>query len=105
MNNSDILELRKRLKKTDSSVTRITGCYVTGENKKIQTYVDADFAQLEEAEQFKYIELFKKGLSGVLGKNLLNLSFARDKEEEAMQSLLALRASELKDKGKTQLYP
>lgn len=99
MNNSDILELRKRLKKTDSSVTRITGCYVTGENKKIQTYIDTDFADLEEAEQFKYIDLFKKGLSGVLGKNLLNLSFSREKEEESMQSLLALRASELKDKA------
>lgn len=98
MNNSDILELRKRLKKTDSSVTRITGCYVTGENKKIQTYIDTDFSQLEEAEQFKYIDIFKKGLSGVLGKNLLSLSFNREKEAQGMQSLLSLRASELKDK-------
>jgi len=100
MNNSDILELRKRFKKTDSSITKITGCYVTGEEKRIKTYIDSYFADLEEEEQFKYIEIFKKGLSGVLGKNLFTLEFTKEEKESgsAQASLLALRNSELKNK-------
>ena len=39
MNNTDILELKKRYKK-DNSITRIQGCYVLGMEKKIQTLRD-----------------------------------------------------------------
>ena len=98
MNNTDILELKKRYKK-DNSITRIQGCYVLGMEKKIQTTIDSWFSDLDESEQFKYLELVKKGFSGVLGKNLQTLEFNREPEEEnspKMMSLLALRNSELK---------
>lgn len=99
MNNSDVLEIRKRFKKEKTTIGRITGCYVTGADKKIQTYIDSDFVDLEEAEQFKYIEIIKKGLSGVLNKNLLSLSFKKEAQENGgqQQSLLALKNSELKN--------
>lgn len=99
MNNSDILEIRKRFKKEKTTIGRITGCYVTGEDKKIQTYIDTDFVDLEEAEQFKYIEIIKKGLSGVLNKNLLCLNFKNEAEAPGGQqhSLLALKDSGLKN--------
>ena len=101
MNNTDILELKKRLKK-ENSITRINAAYVIGMEKKIQTTVDCYFSDLEESEQFKYLELIKKGFSGVLGKNLQTLSCVREEGEEnakAMMSLLALRDSELKDEN------
>ncbi len=101
MNNTDIQELKKRLKK-ENSITRINAAYVIGMEKKIQTTVDCYFSDLEESEQFKYLELIKKGFSGVLGKNLQTLSFVREEGEEnakAMMSLLALRDSELKDEN------
>ena len=100
MNNTDILELKKRYKK-DNSITRINGCYVLGMEKKIQTYIDSWFTDLDESEQFKYLELVKKGFSGILGKNLQTLDFYREPGEEnakSMLSLLALRDSELKNK-------
>ncbi len=100
MNNTDILELKKRYKK-DNSITRINGCYVLGMEKKIQTYIDGWFSDLDDSEQFKYLELVKKGFSGVLGKNLQTLDFKREAGEEnakSMMSLLALRDSELKKK-------
>ena len=75
MYNSDVLEIRKRFKKEKTTIGRITGCYVTGADKQIKTYIDTDFVDLEEAEQFKYIEILKKGLSGVLNKNLLKQAF------------------------------
>lgn len=100
MNNSEILELKKRLKKEDNTITKITGCYVIGMDRRIQTYIDTTLDELEETEQFKYIDILKKGLSGVLGKNLLNLSFAGSSEEiaKSQQGLLAIRQSELDNK-------
>lgn len=100
MNNSDVLEIRKRFKKEKTTIGRVTGCYVTGADKKIQTYIDTDFVDLEEAEQFKYIEIIKKGLSGVLNKNLLSLKFKDEAQGAGGQqtSLLALKDSELKSK-------
>ena len=101
MNNTDILELKKRYKK-DNSITRIQGCYVLGMEKKIQTTIDSWFSDLDESEQFKYLELVKKGFSGVLGKNLQTLEFSREPGAEnspKMMSLLALRNSELKDQN------
>ena len=106
MNNSDVLEIRKRFKKEKTTIGRITGCYVTGADKKIQTYIDSDFVDLEEAEQFKYIEIIKKGLSGVLNKNLLSLSFKEEAQENGgqQQSLLALKNSELKNKDMLEAF-
>ena len=100
MNNSDVLEIRKRFKKEKTTISRVTGCYVTGADKKIQTYIDTDFVDLEEAEQFKYIEIIKKGLSGVLNKNLLSLKFKDEAQGAGGQqtSLLALKDSELKSR-------
>ncbi len=100
MNNSDVLEIRKRFKKEKNTIGRITGCYVTGADKEIKTYIDTDFVDLEEAEQFKYIEIIKKGLSGVLNKNLLSLGFSEEAQGAGgqQQSLLALKNSELKNK-------
>ena len=101
MRNTDILELKKRFKK-DNTITRIQGCYVLGTDKKIQTYIDSCFENLDEAEQFRYLELIKKGFSGVLGKNLQSLSFEQEEGRDnpkSMMSLLALRDSELKDKN------
>lgn len=99
MNHSEVLEIRKRFTKTAVSAHRVTGCYVTGDDKQIRTYVDEMFLNLEEEEQFKYMELMKKSLSGTMGKNLLNLSFTNEAELEGgvQRSLIALRDSELKN--------
>lgn len=100
MNNSEVLELRKRFKKTSNTITRISGCYVIGMERRIQTTIDTSFSDLDESEQFKYLDLFKKGLSGVIGKNLMNLPIksAEDGSSKARTELLALKNSELKNK-------
>ena len=85
MNNTDILELKKRFKK-DNTITRIQGCYVLGMEKKIQTTIDSYFSDLDESEQFKYLEIVKKGLSGILGKNLQSLSFEGAREKRRTRS-------------------
>ncbi len=48
---------------------------------------------------FKYFEIFKKTLSGTLGKNLLNMEFPTNQEADGgtQEFLMRLRASRLTD--------
>ncbi len=96
MNNSEILELKKRLKFSDDASFKIEACYIIGSEKKIQSRMNTYLTNLEESDRHKYIEILKKGLSGVLNRNLLNLSFERSMAgEDAQKFLLEIRDSEL----------
>lgn len=98
MTKKEIAELKKLYNKEKSCITRICGCYVGAEKEKITSFREAFYA-LEEEAAFKYYEIFKKTLSGTLGKNLLNLEFPLDAEFEngTQEFLLKLRDSELKE--------
>lgn len=98
MTKKEIAELKKLYHKERSCITRICGCYVGAEKEKITSFREAFYA-LEEEAAFKYFEIFKKTLSGTLGKNLLNLEFPLDAEFESgtQDFLLKLRDSELKE--------
>jgi hypothetical protein len=96
----EITEIRKRFTKEACSLTRICGCYVNNEKEKVTTFAEP-FLALPEEEMFKYFELFRKSMSGTLGKNLMNLEFPLDTEFEGgtQDFLLRLRNSGLKDEA------
>lgn len=98
MINSEILEIRKQFKHENCAITKVSGCYVDGE-KTIKARFTESFLLLPEEETFKYFELFKKTLSGSVGKNLINMEFPTDTEfgGGTQEFLLRLRDSELKD--------
>ncbi len=98
MINSEILEIRKQFKHENCSITKVSGCYVDGE-KTIKTKFTESFLCLPEEETFKYFEIFQKTLSGIIGKNLINMDFPTETEfnEGTQEFLLKLRDSELKD--------
>lgn len=98
MINSEILEIRKQFKHENCSITKVSGCYIDGE-KEVKTKFTETFLCLPEEETFKYFEIFKKTLSGTIGKNLINMEFPTDSEFEGgtQEFLLKLRDSELKD--------
>lgn len=100
MNKKEILEIRRLFTKDNCRVTRICGCYVDGEKEKRLEMKEA-FLSLPEEEMFKYIDIFKKTLSGGIGKNLLNMEFPLDEEmgDGSQKFLLALRDSKLQDDG------
>lgn len=56
------------------------------------------FLSLPEEEMFKYFNIFRKTLSGSIGKNIINMEFPLDQEMEGgtQEFLLKLRDSELK---------
>lgn len=98
MTKKEISELKKLYNKDGGCITRICGCYVGGEKDKITTFKEA-FYSLQEEDTYKYYEIFKKTLSGTLGRNLINLEFPLEQEYEGgtQEFLLRLRNSELKD--------
>lgn len=72
MNKKKIAEIKKRFTKTKCSFTRLCGCYVDADKQKRMTLKEA-FLGLPEEEMFKYIDIFRKTLSGSIGKTLLNM--------------------------------
>lgn len=98
MNRREVSEIKKQFSPSNCNISRICGCYVNGEKDIIATFKDA-FLSLPEEVTFKYFEIFKKTLSGSLGKCLHDIEFplAAEKEGGAQESLLKLRDSALKD--------
>ncbi len=95
---SEVLEIRRQFKEDSTAISRICGCYVDSEKNK-KALFSGSFLTLPEEDMLKYFEIFKKTLSGTLGKNLLNMEFPRDEEfkNEKNDFLMELRKSELKD--------
>ena len=98
MNKKEILEIRKQFTPANCAITRICGCYVDHEKNKKMESKEA-FLSLPEEEAFKYFDIFKKTLSGTVGKNMLNMEFPLDAEMPGgtQEFLLKLRASKLED--------
>ena len=98
MNKKETLEIRKQFTNENCAITRICGCYVDKE-KQIRTELKEAFLSLPEEEAFKYFDIFKKTLSGTVGKNMLNLEFPLEAEMPGgtQEFLLKLRDSRLED--------
>jgi len=99
MNKKEIAEIKKQLSKKNDTFSRITGCYVSADKKKI-TEFSSSFQSLEEEERFKYFDIFKKTLSGGLGKNLAYMDFPDEAEEDrgGQELLYRLVKSRLEEK-------
>ncbi|MBE5851499.1 MAG: DUF4317 domain-containing protein [Lachnospiraceae bacterium] len=98
MTKKDILELKRRLSKTECTITKMCGCYVDANRNKV-VKISETFLNLDDEEFYKYLEIARKCLSGTIGNNLLKLEFPLIEEEAGgkQQFLLGLRASELKN--------
>jgi len=89
---TDLMELKKTIKKDSITVSRIASCYVYGlEKKKIRK--DMSFLNLPEEEFYKYMEILKKLMSCKAGDTLQSISF---KNDECKKVLDTFRSTELK---------
>ena len=93
MNKKEIAEIKKQFTPANCAITRICGCYVDAEKNK-KTKIKEAFLSLPEEETFKYFDIFKKTMSGRLGKNLMNLDFplVQEKEGGTQEFLMRIRA-------------
>ncbi len=98
MNKKEISELKRLFTTERCPVTRLCGCYVDGEKNRKAEIKEA-FPALPEEEMFKYFDIFKKTLSGSIGKTLMDLEFPIEQEKEGgtQEFLLRLRNSRLTD--------
>ena len=74
MNDKEIGEIRCHLRRDRSNITKIYGCFVN-DNREIITEFSQSTGMMPENEGDKYFALFKRVLSGSVGKNLIDLSF------------------------------
>lgn len=81
----EIAEIKKTLRAECNSFTKLCGCYVHGEDRERTTFKTA-FQSLQEEDFFKYLEVFKKTLTGSIGKTLFNIPLS--KEQKELQELL-----------------
>ena len=98
MNDKEIGELRRRMRRDRSNMTAICGCYVNAQ-KEIITQFRSSLGMMPENDAEKYFAYIKRTLSGTIGKNLIDISFKTSQvgNSEEHKLLMALRESRLKD--------
>ena len=74
MNDKEIGEIRRHMRRDRSNMTAIFGCYVN-DNKEIITEFRQSTGMMPENEAEKYFAYIKRTLSGTIGKNLIDISF------------------------------
>ncbi len=98
MNDKEIGEVRRHLRRDRSNMTAIYGCYVN-ENKEIITEFRQSTGMLPENESDKYFALLRRALSGSIGKNLIDITFKTIQVAGSPehQLLMDLRTEKLKE--------
>ena len=105
MNEKEIGEIRRRFRPEKSSITHVRGCYVNA-NREIISQFDQSIAMMSQEEGEKFLALLRRALSGTVGRNLLDITFATRQvvEGEEHKLLMALRSSGLKDEEAVQTF-
>lgn len=98
MNDKEIGEIRRHLRRDRSNITKIYGCFVN-DNKEIITEFGQSTGIMPENEGDKYFALFKRVLSGSVGKNLIDITFKTSQVAGSPEHklLMDLRESKLGD--------
>ena len=74
MNDKEIGEIRRHLRRDRSNITHIFGCYVN-DNKEIIAEFRQSTGIMPENESDKFFALLRRTLSGSIGKNLIDITF------------------------------
>lgn len=98
MNTKEVSEIRRRFRADKSNITYVRGCYVN-EKKEIISELYQSMAMLSQSENEELLSLLKRTLSGTIGRNLVDITFATEQvaSGEEHRLLMALRSSNLND--------
>ena len=105
MNEKEIGEIRRRVRRDRSNMTTIYGCYVNGQNEIVSEFKQST-GIMPENEAEKYFGLMKKVLSGAVGKNLLDIRFKTSQVAGSAEHklLMDLRADITVEENRMALY-
>ena len=97
MNRQDVAEIRRRLNPDKNNIDCIRGCYVDEKGQVISAF-SRSLLTLPQEEAGKYLSLFKRTLSGMPGRNLVEIPFRPDQvmEGEEHRLLTAMNNTALK---------
>lgn len=103
MTKREIAEIKRTLKADKCCIDKVCACYVTPDKEKTTIPVNA-FAALSDEEMEQYLGIFKKSLSGSVGKQLHGLEFPLDAEKDggSQKLLYDLNKSGLSDTDKVE---
>ena len=98
MNEKEIGEIRRRVRRDRSNMTAIYGCYVNGQ-KQIVSEFKTSTGIMPENEAEKYFGLLRRTLSGSVGKNLIDITFKTEQVAGSPEHklLMDLRKTALAD--------
>lgn len=98
MNEKEIGEIRRHLRRDRSNMTAIYGCFVN-DNKEIISEFRQSTGIMPENEAERYFGLIRRALSGAIGKNLIDITFKTSQVAGSPEHkmLMDLRESGLKD--------
>ena len=86
MNNEELKEIRRQYKKKNKNfnIYRVAYSYVIPAipETQIPSFEIKDWEDFREAEQEIFLSIFKKALSGKIGKNLMEYEFEREAGQE-----------------------
>lgn len=96
MNRKEISEIRRRLRADKSNITRICGCFVNSTKEIVSKFSETLLLMPEELAE-KYLSIFRRTLSGRLGRNLIDIEFTTTQVSDGDEHklLMSLRESEL----------
>lgn len=105
MNDKEIGEIRRHLRRDRSNITHIFGCYVN-ENKEIITEFRQSTGIMPENESDKYFATLRRTLSGSIGRNLIDITFKTSQvaDSEEHKLLMGLRESKLNDEEQRRAF-
>ena len=98
MNDKEIGEIRRHLRRDRSNITAIYGCYVN-DNKEVISEFRQSTGIMPENESDKYFALLRRSLSGAIGKNLIDITFKTSQVAGSPEHkmLMDLRETKLAD--------
>ncbi len=98
MTEKEIAEIRKRIRHDKNNITKLCGCYVSG-NKEIRNEFTLTVGMIPLEENEMLFNILKKTLSGRIGKNLHDVEFKTEQVgvSEEHKLLMTLKDTELEN--------
>lgn len=98
MNEKEIGEIRRHLRRDRSNMTAVYGCFVN-DNKEIITEYRTSTGIMSENEADKYFAILRKALSGSIGRNLIDITFKTSQVADSPEHklLMDLRKTALEE--------
>ena len=90
MTQREISEIKRRLTLERNNISKIYGCFINKNKEKIST-IEASLGLINNTEAEQYLSLFKKNLSGSIGRNLIDIELATDFVTNSEEHRLLMR--------------